>query len=101
MATKTDTIRQTTLSVDRFAGGPGGPGGDPALAGPSSLTDPSVADSLRSFINWAAFTAAGIVVLDVEVRGGGMAIVVFIAPLTKTRPISYQPLGGSSSDQNE
>lgn len=101
MATKAETIRQITLRGDWFSGGPGGPGGPPALAGPWYLTPASVVVSLCWFINSGAPIVADLVLSDMEVYGGGMVIVVFVAPLTKMRSIGYQGTRHNIPDQNE
>lgn len=85
IATKAETIRQTTLRVDWFSGVPGAPGGFPGLAGPSSLTDALVTVLPCLFLNSGASIVADLVLSEVEVSGGGMVIAVFAAPLTKMR----------------
>ena len=83
MATKAETIRQTTLRVDWCSGGPEGPREPPAVPGALSLTSASEC----SFNNSEVPILAVLVLSDVEVCGGGT--VVIVVPLSKMRPIGY------------
>lgn len=59
------------------------------MAESSSLTDTLVVVLLYSFMDCGASIVVDLVLSEVEVRGGGMVIVLF-ASLTKTRSIGYQ-----------
>ena len=68
MATKAETIRQTTLTVDCFSSGPEAPGGPSALAGSSSLTVASLAVLVGCFIDSRGSIVDDIMLSEVEVR---------------------------------
>lgn len=72
MATKAETIRQTTLRVDWVSPLPGGAGGRSALDRPSSLTSALVLLPQCLFIDSGRFIPADWLLPEVEEHGGGM-----------------------------